>query len=162
MPTVRSAARTSPTRWPTAHAEVPLVGKSENVWRVRGQELATDWDTRSPIGSQGGEFIVSTVNYNDILVSFDIFFTTQGEAKMCVLYTTDNWVTTNVAANLFCRREPDLYSYELADDFLEYSPDTVTGTYFYQTTGQGFYNNLTVDLRASRTWRLCSILRSAL
>ena len=53
-----------------------------------------------PIGSQGAEFDVSTINYSNIMVTFDLYFTSQGEAKMCVLYTTNGWATTNVADNL--------------------------------------------------------------
>src|ERR1035437_4638201 len=77
-----------------SHSARPL------VWRVRGQGPGNGWNTQSPIGSQGAEFDVSTVNYSNILISFDMFFTSQSEAKMCVLYTTDNWTTTNNASTL--------------------------------------------------------------
>jgi len=122
----------------------------QNVWRVRGQGPGNGWFSGSPIGSQGAEFDVSTVNYNDILVSFDIFFTTQGEAKMCVLYTTNGWVTTNIASKLYYAANPTFILSNPVTNLdnspnPNYSPDTVAGTYFYQTTGQNFYNNLTVD-----------------
>ncbi len=114
------------------------------VWRVRGQGPGNGWDTQAPIGTQGGQFDVSTINYNDVMVSFDLFFTSQGEAKMCVTYTTDGWVTTNVADNLFYAANPTFIVTNSVTSPL-YSPDTVNGTYFYQTVGQNFYNNLTVD-----------------
>ena len=66
----------------------------QDVWRLRGAP-GNGWLSTQPIGSQGAEFDVSTVNYSNIMVSFDLYFTTQGEAKMCVLYTTDGWVTTS-------------------------------------------------------------------
>ena len=60
----------------------------QDVWRLRGQP-GNGWLSTQPIGSQGAEFDVSTVNYSNIIVTFDLYFTTQGEARMCVLYTTD-------------------------------------------------------------------------
>lgn len=116
----------------------------QNVWRVRGQGPGNGWDTQAPIGSQGAEFDVSTVNYNDILVSFDMFSTSQGEAKMCVEYTTDGWVTTNNATKLSYAANPTFMFTNSVSDAL-YSPDTVTGTYFWQNVGQNFYNNFVVD-----------------
>ena len=115
------------------------------VWRVRGQGPGNGWDTQAPIGSQGAEFDVSTVNYTDILISFDMFSTSQGEAKMCVQYTTDGWATTNNASTLFYGANPTfILTNSVANP--DYSPDTVTGTYFYQNVGQNFYNNFIVDL----------------
>jgi hypothetical protein len=114
------------------------------VWRVRGQGPGNGWDTQSPIGSQGAEFDVSTVNYNDVLISFDMFSTSQGEAKMCVEYTTDGWATTNNAANLYYAANPTFIVTNSVTDPL-YSSDTVTGTYFYQNVGQNFFNNFIVD-----------------
>lgn len=114
------------------------------VWRVRGQGPGNGWNTQSGIGSQGAEFAVSTVNYNDVVISFDMFSTSQGEAKMCVLYTTNNWTTTNVANNLFYPANPTfIFTNNLSSP--SYSPDTVAGTYFWQNTGQNFYNNFIVD-----------------
>lgn len=113
-------------------------------WRVRGQGPGNGWFTGSGIGTQGAEFDVSTVNYSNVVVTFDLYFTTQAEAKMCVLYTTDGWVTTNVASTLFYGANPTFILTNAVSD-LDYSPDTVTGTYFYETTGQNFYNDLVVD-----------------
>ena len=117
------------------------------VWRVRGAGSGSGhngWHTVAPIGSQGAEFAVSTVNYNDVVISFDMFSTSQGEAKMCVLYTTNNWTTTNVANNLFYAANPTfIYTNDISSP--SYSPDTVAGTYFWQNIGQNFYNNFIVD-----------------
>ncbi len=113
-------------------------------WRVRGAGPGNGWNSQSPIGTQGAQFDVSTVNYNDVVITFDLYFTTQGEAKMCVLYTTNSWATTNVANSLFYGANPTFI--ETNDPASPtYSPDTVAGTYFYETTGQNWYNNITVD-----------------
>src|SRR5882724_1908291 len=113
-------------------------------WRVRGAGPNNGWNSAAPIGAQGAEFDASTLNYSNIVIAFDLYFTTQGEAKMCVLYTTNNWATTNVANNLFYGANPTFILTNSVSN-PDYSPNTVTGTYFYQTTGQNFYNNLVVD-----------------
>jgi len=113
------------------------------VWRLRGQ-LGNGWLSTQPIGSQGAEFDVSTVNYSNIMVSFDIYFTSQGEAKMCVLYTTNSWTTTNVANNLAYGANPTfIVTNSVASPF--YSPNTVTGTYFYNNYGTLFFNDMVID-----------------
>lgn len=116
----------------------------QNVWRCRGQGPGNGWDTQAPIGTQGAEFDVSTVNYTDIILTFDMFSTSQGEAKMCVMYTTDGWATTNDATTLFYAANPT-YMFTNVPSMPTYSPDTVTGTYFYQNVGQNFFNNFAVD-----------------
>ncbi|MGA2246737.1 MAG: DUF1533 domain-containing protein [Verrucomicrobiota bacterium] len=116
------------------------------AWRVRGQDPGNGWDSQSDIGTQGAEFDVSTVNYTTILATFDLYFTSQGEAKMEVEYTTDGADWTNAAtleypANpTFIQTNPPV--------LLGGSPNTVAGTYFYQTNGQNWYNTITVDLTA--------------
>jgi hypothetical protein len=113
-------------------------------WRVRGQGPGNGWFRESGIGTQGAEFDVSTVNYTNIVLTFDLYFTTQGEAKMMVEYTLDGMTWINA---------PSL-SYASNPNFIEtnnpsmptYSTNTVNGTYFFQTTGQNWYNNLCVDL----------------
>ena len=113
-------------------------GYGTNCWRIRGLPK-NGWSYSAPIATQGAEFDVPTTAYTNIVVGFDIYFTTQGEAKMCVQYTTDGttWVT---APNL---------AYSLKSAYITNntsSADTVTGTYFYQTGGQNWYNYITLDL----------------
>ena len=120
----------------------------QNVWRTRGaggpDKGHNGWNTAAPIGTQGAQFSVSTVNYDDIIISFDMFSTSQGEAKMCVQYTTDGWVTTHNADNLYYAANPT-FIVTNSPSRPDYSPDTVTGTYFYQNVGQNFFNNFVVD-----------------
>ena len=116
------------------------------VWRLRGAP-GNGWHSSQPIGSQGAEFDVSTVNYTNILVTFDLFFTTQGEARMCVLYTTDGWVTTNVA-NLACSSFPTLIQSNTpagASESEGYNSDIVNGVFIDNTIGSLFYNYMSVD-----------------
>jgi hypothetical protein len=120
-------------------------GPNSLCWRVRGGLTAagvtgSGWNSAAPIGTQGAEFDVSTAGYTNTICSFDVYFTTQAPDKICVLYTTDGWVTTNVANSLFFGITP-AYIHNNASD-----PNLVNGVYFYETLGQGWYNNFVVDL----------------
>ena len=117
-----------------------------NVWRLRGQP-GNGWLSTQPIGSQGAEIDVSTVNYSNILVTFDLYYTTQGEARMCVLYTTDGWASTNTAI-LACSSHPTLIQTNTPDYASEsqgYTPDIVNGVFIDNTIGSLFYNYMSVD-----------------
>ncbi|WP_040546924.1 DUF1533 domain-containing protein [Pedosphaera parvula] len=111
---------------------------------MRGNPGNNGWNTAAPIGTQGAQFDVSTAGYSNIVCTFDLYFTSAGEAKMCVLYTTDAWATTNVASTLFYGAKPSFVQTNAAVA-LGGSENTVTGTYIYQTLGQNFYNNFVVD-----------------
>jgi hypothetical protein len=116
------------------------------VWRLRGQP-GNGWLSTQPIGSQGAEIDVNTVNYTNILVTFDLYFTTQGEARMCVEYTTDGWLTTNVA-NLACSSHPSLIQTNTpayASESQGYTTDIVNGSFIDNTIGALFYNYMSVD-----------------
>ena len=111
-------------------------GPNSLCWRVRGGITGagapnSGWNRSAPIASQGAEFDVNTGGYTNIVCSFDLYFTTQAPDKVCVVYTTDGWVTTNLANTFFYGANA---AYILTNAS---SPNTVTGTYFYQTFGQG-------------------------
>ena len=114
-------------------------------WRVRGAGPNNGWNTAAPIGTQGAEFDVSTINYSNVVLTFDLYFTSQAEAKMCVLYTTNGWATTNVASTIAYPANPTFIVTNDPANVSTYSPNTLAGPYFYQTTGQNFYNNIIVD-----------------
>ncbi len=123
----------------------PATGNDSYGWRVRGGNTGagapnSGWNTAAPIGTQGAEYDVSTAGYSNIVCSFNLYFTTQAPAKMCVLYTTDGWVTTNVANSIFYGAHPTYIQNNAAN------PNVVVGNYFFQTNGQGFYDNIVVDL----------------
>jgi hypothetical protein len=109
-----------------------------NAWRLRGQNPGNGWNSHAAIGTQGAEFDVSTLNYSNVIVTFDLYFTSQGEAKMCVLYTTNGWATSSVA-NLAYGANP---TYILTNTT---SANTVQGAYFFNNYGSIFYNDLVID-----------------
>jgi hypothetical protein len=109
-------------------------------WRVRGAP-GNGWTSIAPIGSQGGEFDVSTINFSNVIVTFDLYFTSAAEAKMCVLYTTNGWTNSFTANSLFYAPNPQYILTNVQTN----DQNTVNGTYFYQTAGQNWYNQLAVD-----------------
>jgi hypothetical protein len=112
-------------------------------WRLRGAP-GNGWYSASPIGSQGAEFDVNTVNFSNVVVSFDVYFTSQAEARMCVLYTTNGWTNTLTANSLYYGSNPNyILTNDPASDL--YDPDIVAGTYFYETAGQNTYDDFVVD-----------------
>jgi hypothetical protein len=117
----------------------------QDVWRLRGQNPGNGWLSTQPIGSQGAEFDVSTINYSNVVVTFDLYMTSQGEAKMCVLYTTNDWTTTNVANNLSYGLNPTLIAVNTN------SANTVMGTYFDNTYGSIFFNYMVIDFTGDPT-----------
>jgi hypothetical protein len=118
-------------------------GPNPAAWRVRGGggTYATignpnGWSSQAPLGTQGAEFDVNTLGYNNIQLTFDLYFTTQAPAQTVVEYTTDgiNWSN---ASNLAYTSNPGFIVTNTTD------PNTITGTYFSQTGGQAFYTNIT-------------------
>jgi hypothetical protein len=122
----------------------PNTGNDSYGWRVRGGATGagapnSGWNTAAPIGTQGAEFNVDTSGYSNVVCSFNLYFTTQAEAKMCVFYTTNGWASSNVANTLFDGGNP---TFVVTNNS---SANTVVGTYFWQTNGQGFYDSIVVD-----------------
>ena len=120
-------------------------GANSLCWRVRGGYSAagapnSGWNSQAPIGTQGAEFDVDTSGYTNIVCNFDIYFTTQAPDEFFVEYTTDGWATTNIANSLFYGANP---AYVLTNSS---NPNLINGVYFYETFGQGWYNNVVVDL----------------
>jgi len=128
-------------------APYPSTGPAgQNVWRLRGQNPGNGWTTAQPIGTQGAEFDVSTVDYTNIVLTFDLYMTSQGEAKMCVLYTTNGWVTTNIANQLAYGLNPTLIVSNTSANPLD-----LPGTYFFNTYGSIFFNDMVVDFTGDPT-----------
>jgi len=123
----------------------PSTGNDSYGWRVRGGTTGagtgnSGWNTQAPLGTQGAEFDVSTAGYSNIVCSFNLYFTTQAEAKMAVFYTTDGWASSNIANSIFYGANPSFITSNSAD------ANEVIGNFFFQTAGQGFYDNIVVDL----------------
>lgn len=126
----------------TAGSSTPGAGAT-NSWRIRGGGTAPNggngWSSQAPIGTQGAEFDASTVGYNSIHISFDLYFTTQAEAKMAVEYTTNGTTWLDV---------PNL-SYATTPSYIKTNSSsalTINGVYFDETGGQAFYNGISADL----------------
>jgi len=81
-----------------------------HTWRIRGQAgtmgAANGWSSLAPIASQGAQFFASTAgysatSYNSLLISFDWYSTTQGEANLELMYTDNDGSTwTNLPITL--------------------------------------------------------------
>lgn len=116
-----------------------------NMWRLRGggaNANANGWSSAAAIGTQGAQFNVDTTGYTNIIITLDMYLTTQGEAKMCLQYSCDGINWTN-APNMACTSFAQFVTNNPA---VGGSPDTVVGPYFFQTLGQGWFNNVIVDL----------------
>jgi hypothetical protein len=69
-------------------------------WRVRGNgnaagPVANGWNSQAPIGTQGAQFLASTLGYSDILLTFDLQTTKQAENNLEVLYTLNGTTWQN-------------------------------------------------------------------
>jgi len=105
-----------PTPSVGANTDDVLQGKSNDTgangvadltetWRVRAQGgsgtlAANGWSSAAPVGTQGAQFLASTLGFTNVTVSFDWYATTQGEANMQLQYTTDGVTWSNVKLTL--------------------------------------------------------------
>ncbi|MGP0067736.1 MAG: PEP-CTERM sorting domain-containing protein [Isosphaeraceae bacterium] len=114
-------------------------GSGSYAWRVRGQNPGNGWSSQAPIGTQGAQFDASTAGYTNIKVSFDLYFTTQAPAKMQLEYTINGTTWQNAGTLTYSANTGFIHMNST-------SSNTVDGTYFYQTSGQGWYNGITANL----------------
>ena len=90
-------------------------GSPNNCWRVRGTYDGTfanagvGWSIFAPQYTQGAEFDVSTVNYSNIVFSFDWFTTNQGVHNMQVQYSTDGGTNWNNMGPLLATTAPNAW-----------------------------------------------------
>jgi hypothetical protein len=116
-------------------------GGGPNAWRVRGAGAAPNggngWSTNAPIGTQGAEFDVSTVGFNNIQVSFDIDTTAQAEGNLELQYTlngsTWNNATLSSAGSGTIKNNSS-------------SPFTVNGSYLTLSATAGWNNLIQASL----------------
>lgn len=126
-------------------------GSGSAGWRIRGGggTYATagspnGWSTQAPIGTQGAEFATSTasdVNNNNLLVSFDVYSTTQAEANLAVEYTLNasvaspTWLLANITS------AGNNGNLETGSD-----ANTVAGNYVQLTQTKGWDNQITASI----------------
>jgi hypothetical protein len=72
------------------------IADTSQIWRVRSTTGGNGWTSTAGIGTQGAQFSASTVGYNNIVVTFDWYCTTKGEAKLQFQYTTDGSTWKNL------------------------------------------------------------------
>lgn len=123
------------------------VADTTQVWRIRAQAgasgaAANGWSSAAPVGTQGVMFAASTVGYSNINVKFDWYATTQGEANLQLLYTTDGSTWHNVPLTLSGSDAG------LAVMTNTTSPNTVMGSYVSITggTGQDWFTGLSAAI----------------
>ena len=124
-------------------------GATTNVWRIRGGDGTNNpakgapngWSSNAPIGTQGAQFLASTVGFTGIQVQFDWNSTTQGEANLQVQYTTNGTTYTNVPSGMYTSVGGATLLTNSA------SANTVTGSYLQATTTTlTFSNQITINL----------------
>jgi hypothetical protein len=99
-----------------AWCDVILKSGTDNAWRIRGPSNlanqgvgnANGWNTAAPQYTQGAEFAASTTGYDNVLVSFDWFSTTQGVRDMQPQYTTDGVTWSNISGLLTISNQADV------------------------------------------------------
>ena len=125
-----------------------------HIWRIRsGGKNANGWSTNAPIGTQGAQFNVSTLGFGGpINVAFDWYPTTQGEGRLQLQYTTDNWLTTtnNVQITI---PTAELATLQSSNNSPSTDPNTVTGYYVSDNAlysgaaaGQDWFTNMTASI----------------
>lgn len=78
----------------------PVGGTAHRGWRVRGGPVApanlpaNGWSSNAPLFSQGAQFSASTTGFENIVVSYDLFTTTQGVRNWQLQYTVNgtSWI----------------------------------------------------------------------
>ena len=125
----------------------PGTGGVNNQWRIRGGDGTASpgtgnngWSSNAPIGSQGAQFLASTVGFSNVQVSFDWSPTAQGEGKLQLQYTLNGSTYNNVAANLFTASGGTMTLTNTA------SANTVVGGYLQATSSAAYMNGITANL----------------
>jgi hypothetical protein len=97
---------------------------SAEAWRIRGPSKNTGgatgngWSTQAPEYTQGAQFLVSTVGYNNIVFEYDWYITAQGVRNLQAQYTTDGGNTwTNVGPVYVAPAGGDAYYPQIVINF---------------------------------------------
>jgi hypothetical protein len=118
---------------------------SNNTWRVVG---TNGWNSTTAIGTQGARFDASTVGFSNIQLSFDISISSQGEANLEVLYSTNggtNWANASTLSYTGTPVSPATGTILTNSS----NANIVNGTYFHGEANNGndvWYNGITVNL----------------
>ena len=114
-----------------------------DAWRVRGNGAAPNagngWSSQAPIGTQGAQFLASTVGFNNIQIAFDIDTTAQAEANLELLYTINGTTWINATLTSAGSAGGTLLNNSS-------SPNTVLGSYIRLSSTAGWNNLITANL----------------
>jgi hypothetical protein len=128
-------------------------GAGAFAWRVRGNGnsantgagVANGWNSSAPIATQGAEFSVSTVGFNNITLSVDVNATGQAERNLAILYTLDDTVGSPTWVNATITSAGSLATLTSNSS----SPNTITGNYLQLSgSGTGWNNSITASFPA--------------
>jgi hypothetical protein len=121
-----------------------------DTWRVRATGSAPNggngWSPQAPIGTQGAEFAVSTVGFDNIQLSFDIAPTTKGTGYMQVQYTLDDTASSITWANAELSYSANSSLVLKNTTAASGGNGLVVGYYLNMVGAAQFYNDVTVDL----------------
>jgi hypothetical protein len=139
------------------------------TWRVRGQNPGNGWNLAAPQYSQGAQFSVSTLGFQNVSVTFDWYSTTQGVKNLQEQYTTNGTTWTNINPLLIATSN-DYYSATVPNVTVNFSAvpgvnnnpsfgirlvsaydPTIAGGTTYGSAAGGPYNN------GSGNWRFGNI-----
>ncbi len=121
-------------------------------WRVRGLTNvgnlgpgnANGWNSQAPIGTQGAQFLASTLGYNNIKLTFDLQTTAQATRNLEVLYTLNgttwnNATITSAGSGVNGGVIGTIKTGSLGDSL------TVNGSYMSLSSTAGWNNQISVD-----------------
>ncbi len=121
-----------------------------NQWRIRGGDGTNSpgtgnngWSSNAPIGSQGAQFLVSTVGFTNIQLSFDWSPTNQGEGKLQVQYTLNGSTYFNLPAADFSSLGTGATATAATNTT---SANTVLGGYLNAGSSTTYMNGITANL----------------
>jgi len=129
-------------------------GSGSFGWRVRGNSntagagagMANGWNSQAPIGTQGAEFSLSTMNFAGITISADINATGQAERNLAIEYTLNDTVGSPVWQNATITSAGSLGTLATNSS----SANTITGNYVELSGGgTGWNNQITATIPAA-------------
>ena len=117
------------------------------VWRIRAQGVtaANGWSSQAPVGTQGIQVNADTTGYGNLLVTFDWYATTKGEANLQLQYTTDGANWHNIAITIPSAQAGTYCAF--VDNTSGTDPNSVQGFYVHlPANGQQWITNLTASI----------------
>ncbi|MBV9657513.1 MAG: hypothetical protein JO295_05325, partial [Verrucomicrobia bacterium] len=148
--TVQTVDTSDVTNSAPVSSEPGVTATNNYEWRIRGGDGAASpgngtnaWTSSAAIGTQGAQFLASTVGFSNIQVSFDWSPTGQGEGKLQLEYTLDGTNYFNVPASLFTSLGTGASATAATNSA---SANTVQGGYLVSGSSSAYMNGITANL----------------